>query len=90
MEALEHRIARDLFPASEAASTRFRASQGEEVEAPDAATAATRSIFEITATFLELLGKRATDLIAPPEGQDDEGEVIRKEVHIHENKVGSC
>ena len=46
-------------------------------------------MFEFNVTFLELLGKRAVDLLEPPEGLpvDAQGNPVRKEVPIHEDKV---
>ncbi|KAF7981278.1 hypothetical protein HWV62_34179 [Athelia sp. TMB] len=45
------------------------------------------SVFEFSVSFLELLGKRASDLVASHE-MDSDGEPIRQEIVIRENKVG--
>ncbi|KZT22519.1 P-loop containing nucleoside triphosphate hydrolase protein [Neolentinus lepideus HHB14362 ss-1] len=78
MEGLEHRIARDLFTVAEIMGKRFAEAEG--VEDHD--------IFEFGVTFLELLGKHASDLVEPPEDVDAKGEPVRKEVAIQENKAG--
>ncbi|TFK50819.1 P-loop containing nucleoside triphosphate hydrolase protein [Heliocybe sulcata] len=78
MEGLEHRIARDLFAVAAVMGRRFAEAEG--VEDHD--------IFEFGVTFLELLGKHASDLVEPPEGVDARGEPIRKEVPIQEDKAG--
>ena len=46
-------------------------------------------VFQFSVTFLELLGKRAVDLLEPSEGVpvDEGGNPVRKEVLIHEDKV---
>lgn len=85
MEALEARIAHAIFPAAEALSERFLASQG--VNSLPQDERGEKNIFELSVSFLELLGKRAADLIDVPEGEDAEGNALRKEVAVHENKV---
>ena len=89
MEAIEHRVARDIFPAAEALSARFLASESVTPPASSEAKAENqKNIFEFTVTFLELLGKTASDLTDSAEqGRDDEGTIIRKEVQVMENKV---
>lgn len=87
MEALEQYIARDIFPATEALSTRLLASQSRKSNAahlPDATHTRSKCVFEISVTFLELLGKKATDLLQVAAGN---GDVVAKEVPIMENKV---
>ncbi|KAI0087128.1 P-loop containing nucleoside triphosphate hydrolase protein [Irpex rosettiformis] len=77
MEALEYRVARDLFVAAEAIGTQLlTAEHGVD-------------IFEFNVTFLELLGKRASDLLEPIDGlaMDEQGVFIRKEIAVHEDKV---
>ncbi|EPQ55331.1 P-loop containing nucleoside triphosphate hydrolase protein [Gloeophyllum trabeum ATCC 11539] len=78
MEGLEHRIARDLFRVAEVMGKRFAEAEGAEDQ----------DIFEFGVTFLELLGKHASDLVEQPEGVDAKGEPIRKEVPIQEDKAG--
>lgn len=92
MEALEYRVARDLFIAAETVGNELLAA---ERKADDPARDTTSEykngtdIFEFSVTFLELLGKRAVDLLEPAEGlpADDQGNTIRKEVAVHEDKV---
>ena len=96
MEALEQRIARDIFPAAEVLSARFLATHnthgGQNTTEPNT-IGTTKSIFKITVTFLELLGKKATDLLAVArmENDDTQDESVSdeapKEVPIIENKV---
>lgn len=96
MEALEQCIARDIFYAAEALSARLLESQGkapshdakvvvEEASHADDPPVKGNNVFELTVTFLELLGKHAYDLVDSV--GDDEGNVVRKLVNIHENKV---
>jgi kinesin family member 2/24 len=90
MEAIEHRIARDLFPISESLPARFLASHREtQKENVEDGNQETSNIFEVTVTFLELLGKRASDLVEVTENflDENENEKERKEVVINENKV---
>ena len=49
-------------------------------------------VFQFSVTFLELLGKRAVDLLEPDAGLplDDGGSPVRSEVLIHEDKVGAA
>lgn len=95
MEALEHRIARDLFVAAKFIGDRLlraeqaaKASSSETVEVPDEVKAT--DVFEFNVSFLELLGKRAVDLLEPVEGLpvDVQGNPVRNEVPIHEDKNG--
>lgn len=82
MESLEHCVARDLFDRARLVGQRLLAAQGRVSDTPDAS-----SIFEISATFLELLGKRASDLLETPEAIDAQGNPVRAEVPIREDKV---
>lgn len=97
IEALEHRISRDLFVAAkqvgaqllraeEQAQARSEATEDKEKNTMPTDPA---DVFEFKVTFLELLGKRAVDLLEPVEGLalDAAGNPIRKEVPIHEDKV---
>ncbi|KAH9949281.1 P-loop containing nucleoside triphosphate hydrolase protein [Amylocystis lapponica] len=94
MEALEHRIARDLFAVAQVIGKRLREAG---LQGTPEGTASTGSgvdtdvdVFEFSATFLELLGKRAVDLLEPAEDipVDAQGNVVRKEVVVQENKNG--
>lgn len=93
MEALEYRIARDLFVIAERIGKSFvdaeRRADTAGQEAGHGASGA--NIFEFSVTFLELLGKRAVDLLEPVDGLvlDNQGNPIRKEIPIHEDKVCS-
>ena len=84
MEALEKSIARDIFGVAEQLSARFLASHG----TSDEPATNPKNVFELSVSFLELLGKRASDLVDEPESVDEEGNQVRKEVAVHENKVG--
>jgi kinesin family protein 2/24 len=85
---LEHRIARDLFNTAQDVGQRLlqaeRAGGGGMMDACDAS-----DIFELSVTFLELLGKHAADLADPATATevDKHGNVIQKEVPICEDKV---
>ncbi|GJE94690.1 kinesin motor domain-containing protein [Phanerochaete sordida] len=94
MEALEHRIARDLFIAAKHVGARLLQAE-EQAKASSAGTDSTEdlkpdTVFEFSVTFLELLGKRAVDLLEPADGLpiDAQGNAVRKEVPIHEDKNG--
>ena len=97
MEALEHRIARDLFVAAKVIGDRLlRAEQAAKASSSESAEVSDEvketGVFEFHVSFLELLGKRAVDLLEPAEGLpvDAQGNPVRKEVPIHEDKVGSA
>jgi kinesin family member 2/24 len=93
MEALEHRVARDLFIAARHVGARLlRAEEQAKTKVDEGDTSALvnpSDVFEFSVTFLELLGKRAVDLLESPEGLpvDAQGNPIRKEVPIHEDRV---
>jgi hypothetical protein len=50
-------------------------------------TIGAEDVFEISVEFLELLGQRASDLLAPSEKEDGDGNEVRAEVVIQEDKV---
>ncbi|KAK0448636.1 P-loop containing nucleoside triphosphate hydrolase protein [Armillaria borealis] len=77
MEGIESRIARDLFDAARVVGNRLSYGQNE------------ADIFEFSVTFLELLGKHATDLVEPSDKVDASRNVVRKDVAIHEDKAGN-
>jgi kinesin family member 2/24 len=82
MEGLEMRVARDLFTFAEEYGTNLLAKEqiSEDVNPSPA------SVYKFSVTFLELLGRRATDLLG--EGEEDAyGNVVRPEVAILEDKV---
>ncbi|KAF7330226.1 Kinesin-like protein [Mycena venus] len=83
MESLEHRVARDLFEHARIVGERLLA-QSRMVDTLD-----TAGVFEISATFLELMGKRASDLLETPETVDAQGNPMRTEVPIREDNVGN-
>ena len=95
MEALEYRIARDLFVAAERIGGQLleaeRKARGSAEDLIPEISDGTQ-VFEFTATFLELLGKRAVDLLEPVDGLplDDQGNPIRKEIPVQEDKVTPC
>lgn len=84
MEGLEHRIARDLFKAAHTAGQRLLSS----VEGARGVNEGT-GVFELSVSFLELLGKSATDLVAENTGTDVHGNPVRREIAIREDKVSS-
>lgn len=94
MEALEHRIARDLFVAAKHVGARLLQAEEQAKATDEQADASTEltpeDVIEFSVTFLELLGKRAVDLLEPVEDLpvDAQGSTIRKEVPIHEDKNG--
>lgn len=87
-QGLEHRIARDLFDVADKVAQRFAsaeaASKGE-----DAPRVTAGDVFDFHVTFLELLGKTASDLLEPPTGVDAQGNPIRNTIAIREDKVMS-
>ncbi|EGO26350.1 hypothetical protein SERLADRAFT_463324 [Serpula lacrymans var. lacrymans S7.9] len=87
MEGLEHRIARDLFATAKKVGRRLLASEAGIVDV-EIEGDSNSDVFEFNVTFLELLGKKAVDLIETPTTVDDQGNPIRKEVPVKEDKVG--
>jgi kinesin family member 2/24 len=92
MEALEYRVARDLFVAAETIGTELLETEKRTQDLTDSATSEFSrgaDVFEFSVTFLELLGKRAVDLLEPADdlASDDQGLPVRKEVAVHEDKV---
>ncbi|KAI0347911.1 P-loop containing nucleoside triphosphate hydrolase protein [Trametopsis cervina] len=90
MEALEYRIARDLFLAAEKTGARLLAA--ERKVSPDSHPELQDGggVFEFSVTFLELLGKGVVDLLEPADDLplDDQGRPVRKEVAVSEDKNG--
>ncbi|KII93427.1 hypothetical protein PLICRDRAFT_100491 [Plicaturopsis crispa FD-325 SS-3] len=88
MEGIESRIARDLFESARVVGKRLRTSEG----GPDSPEGGTDrledGVFEFSVTFLELLGRHAVDLVEPRTEVDAQGNPVRKEVAVHEDKVG--
>jgi kinesin family protein 2/24 len=84
MESVEHRIARDLFDKARVMGKRLLLAQGGEHPASE-----TGDIFEFNVTFLELLGKHASDLLESTTEVDALGNPIRSEVSVREDKVSS-
>ncbi|KAJ7782514.1 P-loop containing nucleoside triphosphate hydrolase protein [Mycena maculata] len=84
MESVEHRVARDLFDQARVVGKRLLEAQG-----GDHASAATGDIFEFSVTFLELLGKHASDLLESTEEVDSQGNPVRTEISVREDKVGN-
>lgn len=92
MEALEHRIARDLFVVARHVGTKLleaeaRAKGDESTE--EATYKDPLDVFEFSVSFMELLGNRGADLLEQADGLpiDDQGNAIRSEVPIREDKV---
>lgn len=79
MESLEQRIADDIFKVAEAEAKKYLAANAAEGEVD--------SVFEISITALELLGKYAVDLVESSDEVDPEGNPVRKEVTIREDRV---
>ncbi|KAJ7646606.1 P-loop containing nucleoside triphosphate hydrolase protein [Roridomyces roridus] len=84
MESVEHRVARDLFERARIMGKKFIASQG-----GDHPAAETGDIFEFGVTFLELLGKSASDLLETTEQVDEQGNPVRTEIAVREDKIGN-
>jgi kinesin family protein 2/24 len=82
MESVEHRVARDLFDQAKVVGKRLLLAQG-----GDPATAETGDIFEFNVTFLELLGKHASDLLEETKEVDAQGNPVRTEISVREDKV---
>ncbi|KAJ7141112.1 P-loop containing nucleoside triphosphate hydrolase protein [Mycena epipterygia] len=84
MESVEHRVARDLFDQARVVGKRLLLAQGS-----DPASAEAGDIFEFNVTFLELLGKHASDLLESTEEADAHGNPVRTEISVREDKVGN-
>lgn len=87
MEGLEHRIARDLFDVANRIGGNLL-----ELEKDESSTAGIQphkgsDMFEFSVTFLELLGKQASDLVERNTEVDAQGNTIRKALAIQEDKV---
>lgn len=83
MESLEERIACDIFKVATFEGQKYLAAE----RGVDVAIEEGAEVFEISVTSLELLGKYAVDLVEPSNELDTEGNPIRKEVPIREDKV---
>ncbi|PBK73389.1 P-loop containing nucleoside triphosphate hydrolase protein [Armillaria solidipes] len=77
MEGIESRIVQDLFDAARVVGNRLSYGQNE------------ADFFKFSVTFLELLGKHATDLVEPSDKVDASGNIVRRDVAIHEDKAGN-
>jgi kinesin family protein 2/24 len=86
MEGIEHRVARDLFEHARVVGARWLLAQGDAPHA-DANENNVEGVFEFNATFVELLGRRASDLLEEPESFDAHGNPARKEIPVREDKV---
>ncbi|KAF7305736.1 Kinesin-like protein [Mycena chlorophos] len=87
MESIEHRVARDLFNTARTVGKRFIQAHGtDNTTSPELETG---DIFEFRVTFLELLGKHASDLLAVTDKVDEQGNPIRTEVAVREDAVGN-
>ncbi|KAK7001327.1 kinesin-like protein [Favolaschia claudopus] len=85
MESVEHRVARDLFDQARMVGKRLVLAQG----GAEASDTEAGDIFEFNVTFLELLGKHATDLLESTEEVDAQGNPVRTEIAVREDKVGN-
>ncbi|KAJ6594589.1 P-loop containing nucleoside triphosphate hydrolase protein [Mycena capillaripes] len=83
MESIEHRVARDLFNQAQVVGKRLLLAQG-----GGAAGTEPGDIFEFNVTFLELLGKHASDLLEATTEVDAQGNPVRTEISVREDKVG--
>ncbi|KAJ7598750.1 P-loop containing nucleoside triphosphate hydrolase protein [Mycena floridula] len=81
MEGIESCIARDLFEESRIVA--------ENLIRGTAADTPVDQVFEFSITFLELLGKKATDLVEESTEVDVYGNIVRSDIPIHEDKVGN-
>ncbi|EED85294.1 predicted protein [Postia placenta Mad-698-R] len=88
MEAIEHRVARDLFLVARAMGRRLLTT-GQNSSVESSMDMSDDDVFEFSATFLELFGKHAVDLLEPADGlpTDAQGNDIRKDISVQENKV---
>ncbi|KAJ7162247.1 P-loop containing nucleoside triphosphate hydrolase protein [Mycena filopes] len=82
MESVEHRVARDLFNQARVVGKRLLLAQGGD-------GSETGDIFEFSVTFLELLGKHASDLLEATEKVDAQGNPVRTEIAVREDKIGN-
>ncbi|KAJ7049968.1 P-loop containing nucleoside triphosphate hydrolase protein [Mycena amicta] len=87
MESIEHRVARDLFGMARAVGKRFVQAQG--TDTTSSHQVETGDIFEFNVTFLELIGKHASDLLEVTEKVDEQGNPVRTEIAVREDKVGN-
>ncbi|KAK7048332.1 P-loop containing nucleoside triphosphate hydrolase protein [Favolaschia claudopus] len=85
MESVEHRVARDLFDQARMVGKRLVLAQG----GAQASDTEAGDIFEFNVTFLELLGKHATDLLESTEEVDAQGNPVRTAIAVREDKVGN-
>jgi hypothetical protein len=83
MESLEQRIADGIFEVAEVEAKKHLAAEA----AKDISERVVDSVFEISVTALELLGKYAVDLVERSDEVDGEGNPVRKEVAIREDRV---
>ncbi|KAJ6456387.1 P-loop containing nucleoside triphosphate hydrolase protein [Mycena sanguinolenta] len=83
MESIEHRVARDLFEHARVVGKHLLLAEGGD------SGAETGDIFEFNVTFLELLGKHASDLLELTEQLDDRGNPVRTEISVREDKIGN-
>lgn len=81
MEGLEHRIARDIFESGKVVGKRLLESVAGRTDEDGS------SVLEFTVTFLELLGRYASDLVEPSSEVDEQGNFMRKKISIREDKV---
>ncbi|KAK7022292.1 kinesin-like protein [Favolaschia claudopus] len=85
MESVEHRVARDLFDQARMVGKHLILAQG----GAEASDTEAGDIFEFNVTFLELLGKHATDLLESTEEVDAQGNPVRTAIAVREDKVGN-
>lgn len=83
MEGIESRVARDLFETARTMRSNFLLKENGSI--PD--NEEDDNVFEFSVTFLELLGKHASDLVQPVNELDGFGNPVRKDVAIREDKV---
>ncbi|KAI0684847.1 P-loop containing nucleoside triphosphate hydrolase protein [Cytidiella melzeri] len=88
MEALEYRIARDLFVAAKKVGEELL--EAERKAASGLPLDCETDVFGFSVTFLELLGKRVVDLLEPVDDLpvDDQGIPVRREITITEDANG--
>ena len=82
MEGLEHRIARDLFDTAKTVGKRLLSSENSSNAEADGS-----KVFEFSATFLELLGKCATDLVVHSTDVGAQANPVKKDIPIREDNV---
>ncbi|KZV91491.1 P-loop containing nucleoside triphosphate hydrolase protein [Exidia glandulosa HHB12029] len=90
MEGVEHRVARDLFSVGTSVARRSYASEKRlPIDSEEVGKITANDAFVFEVTFLEILGNNAVDLVEVPTEVDAQGNPVRKQIAIREDKVGN-